>query len=75
MQHWADRCDIMRDGGNVVAITAPIREIADCAHDAQSRQGETRFLDGSMLSVNILVIIPQACRLVVMLPKQDLQRN
>jgi integrase len=23
MQHWADRCDIMRDGGNVVPITAP----------------------------------------------------
>ena len=28
MQHWADRIDTMRDGGNVVAITAPIREIA-----------------------------------------------
>jgi integrase len=28
MQHWADRCDIMRDGGNVVPINSPIREIA-----------------------------------------------
>jgi hypothetical protein len=28
MQHWADRIDTMRDGGNVVAITAPTRETA-----------------------------------------------